>query len=59
MTSVLSQSATGGNVKNMCCKSFTVYKFHERRGNNFPEEHGDVTIEVISLICTHLYLTVS
>jgi hypothetical protein len=24
-----------------------------------PQEHGDVTIEVISLICTHLYLTVS
>ena len=24
-----------------------------------PQEHGDVTIEVIRLICTHLYLTVS
>jgi hypothetical protein len=24
-----------------------------------PQEHGDVTIGVISLICTHLYLTVS
>ena len=24
-----------------------------------PQEHGDVTIEVISLICTHLHLTVS
>jgi len=24
-----------------------------------PQEHGDVTIEVISLICTHLFLTVS
>jgi hypothetical protein len=43
MTSVLSQSATGGNV---CLSQEYVLQ-------------GDVTSEVISLICTHLYLTVS
>jgi hypothetical protein len=41
MNSVLSQSATGGNVclsQEYALQKFTtVYKFHERLGNDFPD----------------------
>jgi hypothetical protein len=43
---------------NLCDVVYQVL-FNVNDTDGEPQEHGDVTIEVISLICTHLYLTVS